>query len=98
MAPTARAFTCCSRLTTWASASRDVVLASVTSRDALAHVVRRLQQVKARAVGAILNRADLSSQSYYYGYSYKRYYGDDDKPEAPPAASPEPRRDRTVRA
>src|SRR5437773_838223 len=75
-----------------------VVLAGVTSRDALAHVVRRLQQVKARAVGAILNRADLSSQSYYYGYSYKRYYGDDDKPEAPPAASPEPRRDRTVRA
>jgi polysaccharide biosynthesis transport protein len=74
-----------------------VVLAGVTSRDALAHVVRRLLQVKARAVGAILNRADLASQSYYYGYSYKRYYGDDDKPEAPPAASQEPRRDRTIR-
>src|SRR5213594_806698 len=70
-----------------------VVLAGVTSRDALAHVVRRLQQVKARAVGAILNRADLASQAYYYGYSYKRYYGDD-KPEAPPAATQEPRRDR----
>ncbi len=73
-----------------------VVLAGVTSRDALAHVVRRLLQVKARAVGAILNRADLASQSYYYGYSYKRYYGDD-KPEVPPAATQEPRRDRTIR-
>ena len=73
-----------------------VVLAGVTSREALAHVVRRLQQVKARTVGAILNRADLAAQPYYYGYSYKRYYGDEEKPEAPPAAHPEPRRDRTI--
>ncbi|HKN47520.1 MAG TPA: polysaccharide biosynthesis tyrosine autokinase [Candidatus Polarisedimenticolia bacterium] len=74
-----------------------VVLAGVTSRDALAHVVRRLQQVKARTVGAILNRADLAAQPYYYGYSYKRYYyGDEEKPQAPSADSPEPRRDRTI--
>ena len=74
-----------------------VVLAGVTSRDALAHVVRRLQQVKARTVGAILNRADLASQSYYYGYSYKRYYSaDEEKAQAPPAARPEARRGRTI--
>jgi succinoglycan biosynthesis transport protein ExoP len=79
-----------------------VVLAGVTSRDALAHVVRRMQQVKARTVGAILNRADLAAQAYYYGYSYKRYYyGDEDKPQTPPAAAspaarPEARRDRSI--
>jgi polysaccharide biosynthesis transport protein len=73
-----------------------VVLAGVSSRDALAHVVRRLQQVKARVVGAILNRADLASQPYYYGYSYKRYYGEEEKPQAPPAGRAEPRRDRSA--
>ena len=73
-----------------------VVLAGVSSRDALAHVVRRLQQVKARVVGAILNRADLASQPYYYGYSYKRYYGDEEKPQARPAGRSEPRRDRSA--
>ena len=74
-----------------------VVLAGVTSRDALAHVVRRMQQVKARTVGAILNRADLAAQPYYYGYSYKRYYyGDEEKTQPPPAAHPEPRRDRSI--
>ncbi len=73
-----------------------VVLAGVTSRDALAHVVRRLQQVKARTIGAILNRADLASQPYYYGYSYKRYYGEEEKqpPAAPPAQ--ETARDRSL--
>jgi capsular exopolysaccharide synthesis family protein len=73
-----------------------VVQAGVTSRDALEHAVRRLQQVKARLVGGILNRADLDQQGYYYGYSYKRYYGEEEKPPAAAAVRRPPRRDTTV--
>lgn len=55
-----------------------VVHAGVTSRDALAHAARRLQQVKCRIVGAVLNRIDLEQQSYYTGYYYRHYYGEDE--------------------
>ncbi len=72
-----------------------VVHAGVTSRDALAHAVRRLQQVNARIVGAVMNRADLQQQGYYYGYSYKRYYGEEQEPPAP-AARKQSRRDTTA--
>jgi capsular exopolysaccharide synthesis family protein len=51
-----------------------VVQAGVTARDALRHATHRLQQVKAKIVGGVLNRVDLTQQGYY-GYSYKRYYG-----------------------
>jgi polysaccharide biosynthesis transport protein len=73
-----------------------VVQAGVTSRDALEHAVKRLQQVKARLVGGILNRADLDQQGYYYGYSYKRYYGHEETPTAAAAARRQPRRDANV--
>ncbi len=53
-----------------------VVQAGVTNRDSLAHAVRRLQQVKARLTGALLNKLDFTQQGYY-GYSYKRYYGEE---------------------
>ena len=49
----------------------------MTSKDALGHASARLQQVRARMVGAVLNRLDLTQNSYYYGYSYKRYYGEE---------------------
>jgi capsular exopolysaccharide synthesis family protein len=52
-----------------------VVQAGVTSREALAHGVERLRQVKASILGAVLNRVDFDQQGYY-GYAYKRYYGD----------------------
>jgi capsular exopolysaccharide synthesis family protein len=83
-----------------------VVHAGVTSRDALAHAVRRLLQVNARIVGAVMNRADLQQQGYYYGYSYKRYYGEEETrtPASAPAqagtpeARAEKRRDPTAQA
>jgi polysaccharide biosynthesis transport protein len=55
-----------------------VVHGGVTTKDALAHASARLHQVRARIVGAVLNRLDLTQQSYYYGYSYKRYYGEEE--------------------
>ncbi len=62
-----------------------VVLAGVTSRDALGNAVKKLLQVKARIVGGLLNRVDHLQQSYY-GYSYRRYYGEEGTPASPPAA------------
>lgn len=67
-----------------------VVQAGVTARDALGHAVHRLQQVKARIVGGVLNQIDLAQQAYY-GYSYGRYYGHEGAPAgasdgAPPRA------------
>ncbi len=63
-----------------------VIQAGATSRDALAHGLNRLQQVKARVVGAVLNRVDPGSQSYYYGYAHARSAGGEANPPAPPAA------------
>ena len=57
-----------------------VVHAGMTSKDAVVHAAGRLRQVKGKILGAVLNRADLDRQGYYYGYSYKRYYGDDEPP------------------
>ena len=51
-----------------------VVQAGVTGRDALRHAVRKLDHVRARVVGCVLNRVD-ASQSGYYGYG--RYYGEE---------------------
>ena len=60
-----------------------VAWTGVTTRDALGHSARRLRQVKARLVGGVLNRADLSQQSYY-GYRYESYSTDEeDKPPVP---------------
>ncbi|HEV8701442.1 MAG TPA: polysaccharide biosynthesis tyrosine autokinase [Candidatus Polarisedimenticolia bacterium] len=60
-----------------------VVHAGVTGKDALGHAARKLAQVKAKVLGCVLNQVDLSQQGYY-GYGYKRYYGEEtDKLPAP---------------
>ena len=65
-----------------------VAQAGVTGKDALGQAIARLQQVKARIVGAVLNQVDLDQQGYYYGYRYRRYYGEEDtKPAAPASAA-----------
>jgi len=62
-----------------------IVHAGVINRDALAQAARRLQQVKARIVGAVLNQVGLDQQGYYgYRYHYKRYYGEDEARGAAP--------------
>jgi polysaccharide biosynthesis transport protein len=71
-----------------------VVKAGVTSREALGHATKRLVQVKAKIVGSLLNRVDLLQQSYY-GYTYRRYYGDEIG-TPPPASRPRP--DQTLQA
>ena len=73
-----------------------VVQAGVTSREALAHGVERLRQVKANILGAVLNQVDFDQQGYY-GYAYKRYYGDDRKRTVSASGKPAARRpDRTA--
>lgn len=64
-----------------------VAQAGRTSRDALRHTAERLQQVKARLIGAVLNRADLAEQGYYrYGHAYK--YRDESEPAPPEPPDP----------
>ncbi len=77
-----------------------IVQAGVTPRDALTNATRRLHQVKAKIVGALLNQVDHLQQSYY-GYSYKRYYGEEAAarpapPAAPRPAPPRPDRDQQI--
>ena len=55
-----------------------VIRAKVTSRDAARQSVRKIQNVNARVLGAVLNDLDLESQKYgqyYYYYRYGYYYG-----------------------
>ena len=66
-----------------------VVQAGVTGKDALGHAVRKLAQVKAKVLGCVLNQVDLSQQGYY-GYGYKRYYGEES--DRLPAPLPEDQR------
>ena len=57
--------------------------------------VDRLRQVKASLLGAVLNRVNFDQQGYY-GYAYKRYYGDR-KPAVSAAGKPPARHpDRTA--
>jgi capsular exopolysaccharide synthesis family protein len=70
-----------------------VVRSGSTTREALTHAVARLQQVKARIVGAVLNRFDFSQQGYYQGYyGYKSHYLEDG------LRRPEPKRRRSGKA
>jgi capsular exopolysaccharide synthesis family protein len=66
-----------------------VVHAGVTGKDSLRHACQRLAQVKGRLLGSVLNQVDFALQDHY-GYSYKRYYGEE-KPAGPPAR-PRPER------
>ncbi len=52
-----------------------VVRAGCTPRDALAHAVKKLQQVRARVIGAVMNCVDAQAQGYYDSYYYTKVYG-----------------------
>ncbi|HEY3176819.1 MAG TPA: polysaccharide biosynthesis tyrosine autokinase [Candidatus Polarisedimenticolia bacterium] len=71
-----------------------VVQAGFTSRDAVARAAEKLRVVKARLLGALLNKVDLFTQGGYYR-SYYAYYGGDSARED--GAAPEPARTRRFR-
>jgi capsular exopolysaccharide synthesis family protein len=58
----------------WASGVVFVVGSGMVSRHAAATAVEQLRAVKARCLGAILNRVDLEGQPYYYSSYYRRDY------------------------
>jgi capsular exopolysaccharide synthesis family protein len=51
-----------------------VVRGGRTTREAVAFSRRQLADAKARILGSIINRVDLSARGYYYHYYYPRYY------------------------
>jgi tyrosine-protein kinase Etk/Wzc len=57
-----------------------VVRAGCTPRDALAHAVKKLQQVRARVIGAVMNCVD--EQEYYNSYGYTKVYDYGDREES----------------
>ncbi|HZI93567.1 MAG TPA: polysaccharide biosynthesis tyrosine autokinase, partial [Patescibacteria group bacterium] len=67
-----------------------VVEAGSTPRDQVAHAAEKLRVVKARVLGALLNRVDVSSQGSYYR-SYYSYYGKDAPVEHAEEAAAPPR-------
>ncbi|MGH9870458.1 MAG: GumC family protein [Candidatus Polarisedimenticolia bacterium] len=78
-----------------------VVRAGATPRNSVARATEKLRVVKARVLGALLNRVDVSSHGGYYR-SYYSYYGHEkDKDaeaavsEASPSARPRMFRKRT---
>jgi polysaccharide biosynthesis transport protein len=54
-----------------------VISASESSRKVIMRAQQALQDVGAKILGVVLNRVDLRSPDYYYGYRYYRHY----KPE-----------------
>ncbi|MEX2488264.1 MAG: hypothetical protein WD356_01915, partial [Pseudomonadales bacterium] len=51
-----------------------IVYSGKTTKEALKYTVRRLRQVHAPLVGAVLNNVDLESADYsYYASSYYAY-------------------------
>ena len=54
-----------------------VAHAGVTGREAFHHAAKKLRQVNAPLLGAVLNRVDLSRRDYY-GYSYQGYYSEEE--------------------
>ena len=64
-----------------------VVQAGSTPKDQVARAAEKLRVVKARVLGALLNKLDVSSAGGYYR-SYYAYYGQD-KREPEPAGTPE---------
>jgi len=63
-----------------------VVQASWTPRDQVARAAEKLRVVKARVLGALLNKVDVATNASYYR-SYYAYYGQDDSAEKVDAAS-----------
>ncbi len=54
-----------------------VVEASSTPRANVARAAEKLKMIKARILGALLNKVDMSSRSRYHGSYYAYYYGQD---------------------
>jgi polysaccharide biosynthesis transport protein len=58
-----------------------LVEANRTRRGQLVHSVERLQNVKAKLIGTVLNRLEPGSEGYEYYYYYQSgYYGSDQSP------------------
>ena len=53
-----------------------VVGAEMTSRNAGQRALEQLEHVRAKFIGAVLNRVDLQHNSYYYSQYYRREYSD----------------------
>ncbi len=53
-----------------------VVGADMTSRHAASRAVDQLEGTQAKFFGAVLNRADLERNAYYYSHYYRREYGE----------------------
>jgi capsular exopolysaccharide synthesis family protein len=51
-----------------------VVGAEMTSRHAAKRALEQLEQVRAKLVGAVLNKVDLERNAYYYSQYYRREY------------------------
>jgi succinoglycan biosynthesis transport protein ExoP len=51
-----------------------VVGAEMTARQAAQRAIERLQQARARILGAVLNRVDLDRHAYFYSQYYRREY------------------------
>jgi succinoglycan biosynthesis transport protein ExoP len=53
-----------------------VVGSEMTSRSLAQSAIEHLVNANARLIGAVLNRADLEHNAYYYSQYYRREYGD----------------------
>jgi capsular exopolysaccharide synthesis family protein len=51
-----------------------VVGAEMTARQAAQRAIERLQQARARVLGAVLNRVDLDRHAYFYSQYYRHEY------------------------
>jgi capsular exopolysaccharide synthesis family protein len=60
----------------YASGVLFVVGSEMTSRHAAKRAVDQLKQVKAKFVGAVLNRVDLEHNAYFYSPYYRREYAE----------------------
>ncbi len=74
------------------SAMSDGVLLVISASESSRKIILRSQQalidVGAKILGVVLNRVDLRSPDYYYGYRYYRYYNHDPSEHAAGEAAP----------
>ena len=55
-----------------------VVHGGKTSRQVVRRTRQMLQEIGAKIIGVVLNKADVRSNNYYYHYDYKNYYSQGD--------------------
>ena len=53
-----------------------VVWGGKTSRDALKREKEKIDLVKIKTLGAVINNIHISKHSYYYRHEYYQYYGE----------------------